>query len=71
MTPTSFHPPLTNLQIELLKLFSRSIPEADLMTIRDMIARFLLEKSFDYADEAWDEKGYTLEKFNEKMNGVN
>jgi hypothetical protein len=61
-------PPLTNLQVELLKLFSRQLPEADLLTIRDMIAKYLLERAFSEADKAWEEKGYTVESFQEKIN---
>lgn len=71
MTTTHIQPPLTNLQVELLKLFSRQIPDADLLAIRDMIAQYLLEKSFEYADEAWEEKGYTVESFQEKINARN
>jgi hypothetical protein len=61
-------PPFTNLQMELLKLFARQIPEPDLVAIRDMIARYLLEKAFFEADKSWDEKGYTLQSFQNKLN---
>ncbi len=57
-------PPFTNLQHELLKLFARQLPENDLLAIRDLIAKYLLEKAFFEADRAWDEKGYTAESFN-------
>lgn len=51
MTSSNIQPPLTNLQMELLKLFSRELPEKDLLAIRDLIARYLLERSFELADE--------------------
>lgn len=64
---TSIQPPLTNLQMELLKLFARQLPEKDLHAIRDLIAQYLLERSFELADEAWDKRGYTVESFQQKM----
>jgi len=68
MSADTIHPPLTNLQVELLKLFARQLPDADLLAIRDMIAQYLLERAFEQAGTAWDEKGYTVESFQEKLN---
>ncbi len=68
MNAAAVHPPLTNLQVELLKLFARQIPEADLLIIRDMIAKYLLEKAFLEADQAWEAKGYTAKSFQQKLN---
>jgi hypothetical protein len=59
MSALNIQPPFTNLQMELLKLFSRQLPEADLIAIRDLIAAYLLEKAFEQADLDWAEKGYT------------
>lgn len=66
---TSIQPPLTNLQMELLKLFSRQLPDKDLQAIRDLIAQYLLERSFELADEEWDKRGYTVESFQQKIKG--
>ncbi|MDO8367572.1 MAG: hypothetical protein Q7T20_12295 [Saprospiraceae bacterium] len=68
MNAKTVHPPLTNLQVELLKLFSRELPESDLIAIRDMIANYLLEKAFLEADNAWESKGYTPKSFQEAVN---
>ncbi|MCY7327206.1 MAG: hypothetical protein LH618_01505 [Saprospiraceae bacterium] len=68
MNAPAVQPPLTNLQVELLKLFARQLPEADIMAIRDMIAKYLLEKAFLEADQAWEAKGYTPSSFQQKMN---
>ncbi len=62
MNNLSIHPPLSNIQAELLKLFSADIPEKHLGELKNMIALFLLDKARDKADEAWNEKGYTDEK---------
>jgi hypothetical protein len=63
MSVPAIQPPLTNLQMELLKLFSQQVSEADLRAIRDMISAYLLEKTFQQADSDWAEKGYTAESF--------
>jgi hypothetical protein len=62
MVSGSVHPPLSNVQMELLKLFSAEIPENNLLELRKLIAKFLLEKARDKADAIWDEKGYSDEK---------
>ena len=62
MKASSVHPPLSNIQAELLQLFSTDISEKHLTELRGIIARFLLDKAMDKADAIWDEKGYTDEK---------
>jgi len=62
MANSSVHPPLSNVQAELLKLFSAEIPENHLMELKKVIAKFLLDKARDKADAIWDEKGYSDEK---------
>jgi hypothetical protein len=62
MNTSSIHPPLSNVQAELLKLFSVDIPEKHLIELRKIIAGFLLEKARDKADIIWNEKGYSDEK---------
>jgi len=62
MTNPSVHPPLSNVQAELLKLFSAEIPENHLMELKKVIAKFLLDKARDKADIIWDSKGYSDEK---------
>ncbi len=53
--------PLTNLQLELLKVFAREVPEQDLLEIRQLLAQYFAEKAMDLADEAWEAQGYTKE----------
>ena len=58
-------PPLTNVQLELLKAFSLNLPEADLKKIQAFITSLLLERAHDAADAAWEERGYTNETMEE------
>ena len=68
MNTVSIHPPLSNIQAELLKLFSTDIPETHLAELKKMMARFLLDKARDKADTIWDQKGYTDEKLQQILN---
>lgn len=51
--------PLSNLQQELLKIYSSNIEEIDLLNIKKMLANYFAEKAIKEADGIWDEKGYT------------
>jgi hypothetical protein len=51
-----------------LKLFSADIPDKHLAELKNMIARFLLEKARDKADSVWNEKGYTDKKLQQILN---
>ncbi|MGB6084051.1 hypothetical protein [Moheibacter sp.] len=62
MENLSVKPPLTNLQAELLKLFSMELPEEELIELRKIMADFLLKKTREKADVVWDEKEYSDEK---------
>jgi hypothetical protein len=67
MNISSVHPPLSNIQAELLKIFSADIPDKHLDELKGIIARFLLEKARDKADAAWDEKGYSDETLRQML----
>ncbi len=62
MTATAIQQPFSNIQLELLKLYSRDIPESDLIQIKSFLARYFAEKAMDEADRIWEEKEYTAEK---------
>ncbi len=47
MANISVHPPLSNIQVELLKLFAVNIPESQLLELKSVMAKFLLEKARD------------------------
>jgi hypothetical protein len=53
--------PLSNLQQELLKIYGSNISEADLLHIKDYLARYFAGKAISEADSIWDQKGYTNE----------
>ena len=61
-------PRFSNVQLELLKLFSRDVPEADLLEIKRLLAHYFAEKLSRRADQVWDEQGWTDEKMEELLN---
>jgi hypothetical protein len=68
METTIVHPPLSNVQAELLKIFSADIPEEELVELKKIIAGFLLERAREKADAVWDKKNYSDEKLLQLLN---
>jgi len=67
MDISSVHPPLSNVQAELLKVFSSDISDERLAELKNIMARFLLDSARDKADKIWDEKGYSDEKLRQML----
>lgn len=57
MTQSLF--PLSNVQIELLKIFSTDLSEPDLVELKSLLAKFYAEKSIELANQVWEEKELT------------
>jgi hypothetical protein len=57
--------PLSNLQLELLKVFSMELKDEELLEIKDLLARYFSEKAMDLADKVWDSKNWTVEDMEE------
>lgn len=53
--------PLTNLQLELLKLYGTDLADEELQEVKQLLARFFARKAIDEADRVWDERGLTNE----------
>ena len=61
LAPAVAAPPFTNLQMELLRVYSMNLPDEDLLAIRRLIARYLLEKARHRVNTISKERGYTQE----------
>ncbi len=48
--------PLTNLQKEILKLYSTGMAEKDLNELKALLAKYYAQKSIKEADKIWIEK---------------
>jgi hypothetical protein len=51
--------PLTNLQLELLKVFTYQLPEEELLEVKRLLADFFAKRLTDRASEIWAKKGYS------------
>lgn len=60
--------PLNDLQLEILKLFSRDLDEQDLLAIKRLIVRYLAEKVTRMADDLWEENNWTNEDMERLLN---
>jgi len=60
--------PLSNIQLELLKLFSRDIEDNDLKEIKKLIVKYLSTKLSNQADKVWEEKNWTNEDMDKFLN---
>ena len=60
--------PLSNLQVELLQLYSTGISDEYLVEIKELLSKFLFEKARDRADKIWDERGYDENTINKWLN---
>lgn len=60
--------PLTNLQLELLKIFSVQLEEKQLHEIRAILARYFADKVTEEMDRLWEERGWTQETMREWAN---
>ncbi|CAH0998657.1 hypothetical protein LEM8419_00002 [Neolewinella maritima] len=53
--------PLNNGQLELMKMFSHELSEADLLKLRRMLAAFFADRASDAMDELWENKSWSDE----------
>ena len=51
---TVLNKPLTNLQTELLKIYSMGLKEEQLLEIKELSANYFADKATDAMDELWD-----------------
>ncbi len=49
-------PPLTNLQLELLKLYAHQLPEDQLLEIKLLLGRYFAQKATDAMQKTWQEQ---------------
>lgn len=60
--------PLTNAQLELLKLFSTNMPDHEVKELQGLLSRYYAKKAIYGADKLWDSKGITPEDLDNLLN---
>lgn len=64
-------PPLTNVQLELLKLYAYDLPEEEMQELKKMLASFFAERIRRRTGKLWREHGYTQEIMKQWLNDEN
>ena len=59
MTQPVSNPPLSNVQVELLKLYATGVADETLLDLKRTMAKFFLDRMRKSANKVWEEKGYT------------
>ena len=54
-------PPLTNLQMELLQLYSLRLSDNELLQVKEMLARYFAGRLDQHVEQLWQEQGFTAE----------
>ena len=60
--------PLTNVQIELMKLFSTGLSDKELIELKDLLSGFYANKAIAEADAIWDVRGLTDDDMEKWLN---
>jgi hypothetical protein len=61
MTQQMVHAKLSNLQLELLKVFHYQLPDQELLEIKELLAHYFAEKATTAVDQLWDQQHLTDE----------
>lgn len=59
---------LTNVQIELLKLFQYNLPEKQLAEIKNMLTKYFAKSATAEMDKLWDENSWDNNTMNDWAN---
>lgn len=60
--------PLTNAQLELLKIFSHPLSENDLADLKKTLVDFFAKRLVQQADKVWDDKNWTDDDIDKILN---
>lgn len=62
---------LTNLQVELLQLFSLNLPDNELLEIKRLLAKHFADKASDEMDRLWEENNWSDDTMDDWLTGEN
>jgi hypothetical protein len=62
---------LSNMQKELLKLYSTEIPDGQLQEIKYLLSNYFADKASDEMDRLWDENNWNDQTMNQWANEHN
>lgn len=53
---------MSNLQLELLRLYGNDVSDDTLLEIKSVLARYFADRASEEMDKVWDEQGLTDEQ---------
>ena len=59
---------LSNIQFELLKLYSTNVKESELFEIKNYLAKYFAQKAINEADTIWEKKGLDNDEMDRWLN---
>ena len=59
MVESVLNPPLSNIQLELLKLYSTNVSDETLVDLKKTMAKFFLDRLRKNADNQGEKEGYS------------
>lgn len=54
--------PLSNLQLELLKIFSHNLSESEIKEVKDLLLDYFSKKAISEADKIWEKENWDKKK---------
>lgn len=63
--------PLTNAQLELMKLFGTDLSDIELNELKSLLSQFYAKKAIQSADAVWDKQGLSDEDMDNWLNEGN
>lgn len=67
MQPT-LKQPFTNVQLELLKIFSHQLSDNDLLDLKKTLTLFFAQRLIQEADKVWENKNWTDKDIDKMLN---
>lgn len=61
-------PPLTNTQLQLLKLYAYDLKEDEMQDLQKLLAAFFADRIRKHTGKIWVERGYNNETMNQWLN---
>jgi hypothetical protein len=68
---TVLRTPFSNIQQELLKMYTHQVSDEDLLNIRDIIGQYFAKRLSSLADKAWEQNNWTQQDMDDILNDHN
>jgi hypothetical protein len=66
---TVINKPLTNLQLELIKMFSLDLSEEQLLDVKKLLSGYFADQASDEMDRLWEENNWSNETMDNWLKG--